>query len=62
MDVYFLERGETPLGPNGKPDFESLNALDIKLFDSQISKLPNTKKVLKIKYLKQFFLSLSVNL
>ena len=39
MDDYFLEREETPLGANGKPDFESLKAIDIKLFDSQISKL-----------------------
>ena len=46
MDDYFLERGETPLGPNGKPDFESLNALDIKLFDSQISKLLKGTKVI----------------
>lgn len=45
MDDYFLERDETPLGPNGKPDFESLNALDIKLFDSQISKLLKGTKV-----------------
>ena len=45
MDDYFLERDQTPLGPNGKPDFESLNALDIKLFDSQISKLLKETKV-----------------
>mgnify|MGYP000902376920 FL=1 len=45
MDDYFLERDETPLGPNGKPDFESLNALDTKLFDSQISKLLKGTKV-----------------
>ena len=45
MDDYFLEKDETPLGPNGKPDFESLNALDIKLFDSQISKLLKGTKV-----------------
>lgn len=45
MDDYFLEREQTPLGPNGKPDFESLNALDIKLFDSQISKLLKGTKV-----------------
>lgn len=45
MDDYFLERDQTPLGPNGKPDFESLNALDIKLFDSQISKLLKGTKV-----------------
>ena len=46
MDDYFLERDQTPLGPNGKPDFESLNALDIKLFDSQISKLLKGTKVI----------------
>lgn len=45
MDDYFLEREETPLGPNGKPDFESLKAIDIKLFDSQISKLLKESKV-----------------
>ena len=39
LDDYFLERSETPLGPNGKPDFESLNAIDVKLFDSQVSKM-----------------------
>ena len=33
LDDYFLERSETPLGPNGKPDFESHNAIDVKLFD-----------------------------
>ena len=45
LDDYFLERAETPLGPNGKPDFESLKAIDIKLFDSQISKLLKGTKV-----------------
>ena len=45
MDDYFLEREETPLGANGKPDFESLKAIDIKLFDSQISKLLKEAKV-----------------
>ena len=28
MDNYFLDRDKTPLGENGKPDFESINALD----------------------------------
>ena len=39
IDDYFHEREETPLGPDGKPDFESLKAVDTKLFDNQISKL-----------------------
>ncbi len=45
IDDYFLERKNTPLGPNGKPDFESLSAVDVKLFDSQISKLLKGVKV-----------------
>ena len=45
LDDYFHERGETPLGPNGKPDFESLKAIDVKLFDNQISKMLKGNKV-----------------
>lgn len=45
IDDYFLEREETPLGPGGKPDFESLTAVDTKLFDSQISKILKGVKV-----------------
>lgn len=45
IDDYFLERDETPLGPDGKPDFESLTALDTKLFDSQIAKILKGSKV-----------------
>ena len=45
LDDYFHERAETPLGEDGKPDFESLTAVDIKLFDSQISKLLKGTKV-----------------
>ncbi len=39
LDDYFLERDETPLGENGKPDFESLRAIDIGLFNKQLKKL-----------------------
>ena len=45
LDDYFHERTETPLGEDGKPDFESITAVDIKLFDSQISKLLKGTKV-----------------
>lgn len=45
LDDYFHEREETPLGPNGKPDFESLQAIDVKLFDNQVSKLLKGNKV-----------------
>ena len=44
IDDYFHERSETPLGANGKPDFESLRAIDVKLFN-QISKLLKGSKV-----------------
>ena len=45
LDDYFLEREETPLNENGKYDFESLRALDIKLFNKQIEKLLKGSKV-----------------
>lgn len=46
MDDYFLEKDETPLGPDGKPDFESLAAMDLNLFDTQIAKMLNKEEVL----------------
>ena len=45
LDDYFLEREDTPLNENGKPDFESLKAIDIKLFNKQIEKLLKGSKV-----------------
>lgn len=45
IDDYFHEREETPLRPDGKPDFESLRAVDTKLFDNQINKLLKGTKV-----------------
>lgn len=45
MDDYFLERDETPIGEDGKPDFESLAAMDLKLFDEQIASLLNKEEV-----------------
>ena len=45
LDDYFLERKDTPLNENGKPDFESLRAIDVKLFNNQIEKLLKGVKV-----------------
>ena len=45
LDDYFLNREDTPLNENGKPDFESLRAIDIKLFNNQIEKLLKGNKV-----------------
>ena len=39
MDDYYLDRGDTPLDEDGKPDFESADALDINLFNQNLSDL-----------------------
>ncbi len=39
LDDYFLERIETPLTKEGKYDYESIRAIDIKLFNKQLKKL-----------------------
>ncbi len=36
MDDYFLPKSKTPLNDKGKPDFESVYAIDIALFNEQI--------------------------
>jgi len=46
LDDYFLNREDTPLNENGKPDFESLRAIDVKLFNNQIEKLLKGSKVM----------------
>lgn len=45
MDNYFKERKDTPLGPDGKYDFERVDALDIDLFNSQMTDLLAGKTV-----------------
>ena len=39
LDNYFLEREKTPLGEDGKPDFEALEALDLPLLAEHLQKL-----------------------
>ena len=39
MDNYFKERVDTPLGPDGRYDFERVDALDIELFNEHMEKL-----------------------
>ena len=39
VDNYFVEREETPLDENGNYDFESIKAIDTKLFNEHITKL-----------------------
>ena len=50
LDDYFLNRDDTPLDEDGKPDFESLRAIDVKLFDSQMEKLLKGNKVITPTY------------
>ena len=45
LDDYFLNRDETPILENGKPDYESINAIDIKLFNNHLTKLLKGEKV-----------------
>lgn len=44
-DNYFLGRAQTPLGDDGKPDFESLRAVDLELFNQQMTELLNGREV-----------------
>lgn len=39
LDDYFLGRAETPLGEDGKPDFEAIGALDLPLLGDHLSQL-----------------------
>ena len=45
MDDYFVERDQTPLDEDGKPDYECLEAMDVKLFDKQMAALLRGEKV-----------------
>ncbi|WP_066874659.1 nucleoside kinase [Clostridium mediterraneense] len=45
LDDYFIDRDKTPLGEDGKPDFEALEALDLKLFNQNLSDLLKGKEV-----------------
>lgn len=50
LDDYFLEREDTPLGEDGKPDYEGIRAIDIKLFNRQIKKLLEGHEVITPTY------------
>jgi uridine kinase len=39
LDNYFLDRDQTPLDEDGKPDFEAIEALDLPLIAEQLSRL-----------------------
>lgn len=45
-DDYFVERVDTPKKPDGSYEYECLEALDVKLFNTQIKNLINKKEVI----------------
>jgi uridine kinase len=45
LDNYFLDRDKTPLGEDGKPDFESIDALDLPLLADQLQRLIHGEEV-----------------
>jgi len=50
MDDYFVSRNRTPRKANGEYDFESINALDLELLNSDLSKILNGEEVEPPKY------------
>ncbi|NWG33490.1 MAG: TGS domain-containing protein [Chloroflexi bacterium] len=45
LDNYFLDRDKTPLGKDGKPDFESIEALNLPLLWEQLPRLIRGEEV-----------------
>ncbi|MBI5500376.1 MAG: nucleoside kinase [Deltaproteobacteria bacterium] len=39
VDDYYIDRERTPLGEDGKPDFEALEAVDLELFNEHLRRL-----------------------
>ncbi len=50
VDDYFKDRVDTPLNEHGEPDFESLNAIDVTMFNKDLTKLLDGEKVLLPEY------------
>ena len=50
IDDYFLEKDQTPKDENGEYDFESIEALDLELFNKHLVKLLSGEKVLMPEY------------
>ena len=45
VDNYFVDRKNTPLDENGDPDFESIDAIDLELFNDHLLKLIQGEKI-----------------
>jgi uridine kinase len=50
LDNYFVDREKTPLGENGKPDFESLDALDRQRLSEDLRRMISGERVLLPRY------------
>ena len=50
LDDYFIERKDTPKNEFGKPDYESINSIDIIKFNEDMKKLLNGEKIERIKF------------
>lgn len=50
MDDYFMNREDTPFGPDGLRDFESISALNVKLLAERVNKLLNHEMVPRRKF------------
>ena len=45
LDDYFVERDKTPLGEDGKPDFEALEAIDLATLNDHLERLSRGESV-----------------
>lgn len=45
VDNYFVEREETPLDEDGKPNFEAIEAVDLQLLNNDLTKLLNGEEI-----------------
>ncbi len=45
LDNYFVDREQTPIGPDGKPDYEAIEALDLPLFNEHLDALLRGQEV-----------------
>lgn len=45
VDDYYIDRERTPLGEDGKPDFEALEAVDLELFNEDLRRLLHGEEV-----------------
>jgi len=45
VDNYFIDRDKTPLGEDGKPDYETVDAINIEQFNNDLDKLIKGEKI-----------------